>query len=136
MKRRLFLKGVGGAALATPFLGSLQRPAKAQDAAIPRRLVIFYTNNGCITNRWFPSVEDGPLDAAAFTGKTLEPLAPLASKLLFPRGLGMFPKGNVTVNGVSYFDPHDQGMGSKLQLKRGLNDLASKGGLQYPHPIR
>jgi general L-amino acid transport system substrate-binding protein len=28
------------------------------------------------------------------------------------------------------------GMGSKLQLKRGLNELASKGGLQYPHPIR
>ena len=28
------------------------------------------------------------------------------------------------------------GMGSKLQLKRGLNDLASKGGLQYPYPIR
>ena len=28
------------------------------------------------------------------------------------------------------------GTGSKLQLKRGLNDLASKGGLQYPHPIR
>ena len=28
------------------------------------------------------------------------------------------------------------GGGSKLQLKRGLNDLASKGGLQYPHPIR
>jgi general L-amino acid transport system substrate-binding protein len=28
------------------------------------------------------------------------------------------------------------GSGSKLQLKRGLNDLASRGGLQYPHPIR
>jgi general L-amino acid transport system substrate-binding protein len=28
------------------------------------------------------------------------------------------------------------GGGSKLQLKRGLNDLASRGGLQYPHPIR
>ncbi|WP_332683960.1 amino acid ABC transporter substrate-binding protein [Bosea sp. (in: a-proteobacteria)] len=28
------------------------------------------------------------------------------------------------------------GMGSKLQLKRGLNDLASRGGLQYPYPIR
>lgn len=28
------------------------------------------------------------------------------------------------------------GLGSRLQLKRGLNDLASKGGLQYPHPIR
>jgi hypothetical protein len=38
----------------------------------------------------------------------------VAHKLLFPRGLGMFPKGQITVNGVSYFDPHDQGMGSKL----------------------
>jgi general L-amino acid transport system substrate-binding protein len=28
------------------------------------------------------------------------------------------------------------GMGSRLQLKRGQNDLASKGGLQYPYPIR
>jgi hypothetical protein len=113
VKRRLFLKGVGGAALATPFLGSLERSAKAQ-ATIPKRLVIFYTNNGCITNRWFPSVEDGPIDATALAGKTLEPLAPLASKLLFPRGIGMYPRGQVTVNGVTYFDPHDQGMGSKL----------------------
>jgi general L-amino acid transport system substrate-binding protein len=28
------------------------------------------------------------------------------------------------------------GMGSRLQLKRGLNDLQSRGGLQYPYPIR
>lgn len=28
------------------------------------------------------------------------------------------------------------GSGSRLQLKRGLNDLASRGGLQYPYPIR
>ena len=72
--------------------------------------MIFYTNNGCITNRWFPSVENGPIDAAALTGKTLAPLGDLAHKLLFPRGLAMFPRG--TING--YFDPHDQGMGSKL----------------------
>ncbi len=115
MKRRLFLKGVGGAALAAPFLSSLQRSAKAQDlASNPQRLVIYYTQNGCLTNRWFPSVEDGAIDAAALAGTTLEGLAPFASKLLFPRGFGMFPKGNVTVNGVTYFDPHDQGMGSKL----------------------
>lgn len=115
MKRRLFLKGVSGAALAAPFLSSLQRPAKAQDlASNPRRLVIFYTQNGCLTNRWFPKVESGALDASAFTGTTLEPLAPLAAKALVPRGFGMFPKGNITVDGVSYFDPHDQGMGSKL----------------------
>jgi hypothetical protein len=76
----------------------------------PQRLVIFYTNNGCLTNRWFPSVENGPIDAAALTGKTLAPLSDVANKLLFPRGLAMFPRG--TING--YFDPHDQGMGSKL----------------------
>jgi len=116
VKRRTFLKGVGGATLAAPFLSSLERPVKAQDGAPtdPVRMVIFYTQNGCLTNRWFPSVAEGAIDAAALTGKTLEPLAPFASKLLFPRGFGMFPKGNVTVNGVTYFDPHDQGMGSKL----------------------
>jgi hypothetical protein len=114
VKRRIFLKGVGGAALAAPFLSSLQRPASAAAAATPRRMVIFYTQNGCLTNRWFPTVEDGPLTAANLTGTTLEGLSPFAAKLLFPRGLAMFPRGNVTVNGTSYFDPHDQGMGTKL----------------------
>ena len=113
MNRRLFLKGAAGAALATPFLTSLQRPAKAQTAD-PKRLVIFYTNNGCLTNRWFPTVDNGPLDAASLAGKTLEPLSDLVGKLLVPRGLCMFPAGQVSVNGVKYFDPHDQGMGSKL----------------------
>jgi hypothetical protein len=110
MKRRRFLTGVAGAALAVPFLSSLQRVARGQAAETPRRLVIFYTQNGCLTNRWFPSVENGAITADTLTGKTLAGLAPYASKLLFPRGLAMFPKG--TING--YFDPHDQGMGSKL----------------------
>jgi hypothetical protein len=111
MKRRRFLKGVAGAALAAPFLSSLERSARAQTAATPpRRLVIFYTNNGTLTNRWFPSVENGAITAASLTGTTLAGLSPFAAKLLFPRGLAMFPRG--MING--YFDPHDQGMGSKL----------------------
>ena len=114
MKRRLFLKGVAGATLAAPFLSSLQHSARAQAATPPRRLVIFYTQNGCLTDRWFPKVENGPLDAAALTGTTLDPLKELTAKLLFPRGLAMYPRGQVKVNGTVYFDPHDQGMGSKL----------------------
>jgi len=111
MNRRRFLRGVGGAALAAPFLSSLEpRRAKAAGATGPQRLVIFYTQNGCLTNRWFPAVESGAIDATALAGKTLAGLSSYASKLLFPRGLAMFPKG--TING--YFDPHDQGMGSKL----------------------
>lgn len=110
MKRRLFLKGIGGAALAAPFLSSLNRTAHGQEAADPRRLVIFYTQNGCLTNRWFPTVEDGAITADSLTGTTLAGLAPMADKLLFPRGLALYP---------AYFrgqdvDPHDQAMGSKL----------------------
>src|SRR5262245_52780503 len=113
MNRRIFLRGVAGAALATPFLNTLGvRRARAQ-AKSPTRLVVYYTNNGVLTNRWFPSVEHGPIDANALTG-TLKPLAPFAPKLLFPRGLAMFPRGQYTVNGKAYFDPHDQGMGSKM----------------------
>src|SRR5690606_34828550 len=119
MNRRLFLSGVGGAALAVPFLSSLgRRPLLAQDAAPdPRRLVIFYTNNGCLTNRWFPNIggADGQITSESLMGTTLEPLADKASKLLFPRGLRMAMNSfNVKVDNQDYFDPHDQGMGSKL----------------------
>lgn len=110
MNRRLFLKGIGGVALAAPFLSSLNRPAHGQEATDPKRLVIFYTQNGCLTNRWFPTVEDGAINADSLTGTTLAGLAPVADKLLFPRGLALYP---------AYFrgqnvDPHDQAMGSKL----------------------
>lgn len=110
MKRRLFLQGVSGAALATPFLSSLETPARATAPSAPRRLVIFYTNNGCIVPKWGPTTEDGPVDPSELIGTTLEPVSEFTSKLLFPRDLAMFPRG--TING--YFDPHDQGMGSKL----------------------
>ncbi|MDQ2645400.1 MAG: DUF1552 domain-containing protein [Myxococcota bacterium] len=112
MKRRIFLKGVGGVALATPFLSSLaEQQAKAQAAAAPpKRLVIFYTHNGCLTNRWFPKVEDGALTADALAGTTLEGLTPFVSKLLVPRG---FRSLNGYAVGQS-IDPHDQAMGSKL----------------------
>jgi hypothetical protein len=114
VKRRLFLKGAAGATLAAPFLSSLSPVAHAQQAAAPRRMVIFYTQNGCLTDRWFPKVENGALDAAALTGTTLEPLKDLTAKLLVPRGLAMFPRGQYMIDGTAYFDPHDQGMGSKL----------------------
>jgi hypothetical protein len=112
MKRRIFLKGVGGVALATPFLSSIaEQQAKAQAAAAPpKRLVIFYTHNGCLTNRWFPKVEDGALTADALAGTTLEGLSPFVSKLLVPRG---FRSLNGYAVGQS-IDPHDQAMGSKL----------------------
>jgi hypothetical protein len=108
MNRRIFLRGAGGFALAAPFLSSLNE-ANGQPVAPPKRLVIFYTHNGCLTENWFPEVSDGPLTAADLT-KTLAPLADYAPKLLLPRG---FRSMNSFGQGQS-IDPHDQACGSKL----------------------
>jgi len=111
MNRRFFLRSAGGLLLAAPFLPSLgQRSARAHALARPRRSVIFQTPCGCLTNRWFPKVEDGPLDANALAGTTLEVLTPFVKKLLVPRGLRSINAYAVT----QFIDPHDQAMGSKL----------------------
>jgi hypothetical protein len=96
-------------ALAAPCLMSL-REARGQAAEPPKRLVIFYTPQGCITDRWWPALEDGPLAADTFDGTTLAALNPHYKKLLMPRG---FRSMNMYGIGQS-IDPHDQAMGSKL----------------------
>lgn len=114
MNRRIFLKGVGGVALATPFLTSLKK-SKAQDAPATgptRRVVIFHSHNGCLTNRWFPKTAGGVgnLVAADLAGTTLEGLTPFVDRLLFPRGI----KSYNMYGEIQTVDPHDQAMGSKL----------------------
>jgi len=109
LNRRIFLRGVGGLALAAPFLSSLNE-AKGQTAVSPRRLVIYYTHNGCLTDKWFPQVQNGPIAAADLMSGTLAPLAPYVKKLLLPRG---FRSMNAYAQGQS-IDPHDQACGSKL----------------------
>lgn len=117
MNRRLFLRGVGGAALAVPFLSSLrQRRAQAAEGGPIKRSVIFYTHYGCIVPRWYDKLRSsgttgvtGAIDSTML-GDTLKPLQPYVDKLLFPQNISMFPRGTYS----SHFDPHDQGMGSKL----------------------
>lgn len=91
LNRRLFLQGLGGAAVTAPFLSSVaERAAKAKGAsapAAPKRLVVMFTHYGCLTNRWFPENSHGPLSADDYVGTSLEVLAPHAQKLLLPRGI-------------------------------------------------
>lgn len=88
LNRRILLKGLGGAVVAAPFLGSIfQRSAKAQSATAPKRAIVMFTHYGCITNQWFPAKLEGELTAADLMPTTLAPLAPFASKLLLPRGI-------------------------------------------------
>ncbi|WP_434046208.1 MULTISPECIES: DUF1552 domain-containing protein [Sorangium] len=86
--RRIFLRGLGGACVAAPFLGSIaDRTAKAQPATPPKRLIVMYTHYGCITTRFFPRRSHGPLTAADLESTTLKHLAPHVDKLLMPRGI-------------------------------------------------
>jgi Protein of unknown function (DUF1552) len=86
--RRTFLRGVGGAAVAAPFLSSVwDRKAKGQAApAKPRQLIVMFTHYGCITTKWFPVKSHGPL-VASDLAYTLAPLQPYVGKLLIPRGI-------------------------------------------------
>lgn len=86
--RRTFLRGLGGACVAAPFLNSVaERAVQAQALPPARRLIVMYTNYGCITTRFFPKKSHGPLSAADLQATTLKPLAAYANKLLLPRGV-------------------------------------------------
>jgi hypothetical protein len=112
VNRRLFLRGVGGAAVAAPLLGSLGwRSARAQ-AADPKRLIVFFTHYGCLTNRWFPTVSHGPLVAADYEATTLKHLAPFADKLLMPRGIRAMNEWSFEQSNGQETDPHTQVMAS------------------------
>ncbi|WP_437521981.1 DUF1552 domain-containing protein [Sorangium sp. So ce726] len=115
LTRRGFLRGLGGALVAAPFLGSVaERVAEAQSsgAASPKRLIGFFTHHGCLTNRWFPSKSHGALTAADYEATTLKHLAPFASKLLMPRGIRAMNEWSFTRDYGQSTDPHAQVMGS------------------------
>lgn len=90
LHRRSFLRGLGGVTVGLPFLESFA--SREAWAAPPRRLAILFQCNGVNMDRWFPT-SYGALTTATMTGTALEPLAPLASKLLVPRGIAMAPRG-------------------------------------------
>lgn len=113
--RRLFLRGLGGAAVAAPFLSSVaERAAKAQavPGGAPKRLIVLFTHYGCLTTRWFPTKSHGALTAADFEGTTLQHLAPYAPKLLMPRGIRAMNEWSFQRTRGQNNDPHTQVMGS------------------------
>jgi len=114
--RRLILRGLGGAAVAAPFLPSImEREAKAQGmtTTTPKRLIVFFTHYGCLTTRWFPTKSHGALTAADYMGTpTLAPLAPYASKLLMPRGIRAMNEWSFNGTLGQKNDPHTNPCGS------------------------
>ena len=100
LARRNFLRGTAGALIALPFLGSLQKSAKA--AAFPKRLVLWHTANGTIYENWKPTGTE-----TNFTfGPILQPLAPYKAKVMVLDGV------DNEVRKVSAGAAHQAGIGS------------------------
>ncbi|WP_434045836.1 MULTISPECIES: DUF1552 domain-containing protein [Sorangium] len=113
MNRRIFLRGLGGACVAAPFLGSISdRTVMAQPVTPPKRLIVMYTHYGCITTRWFPKKSHGPLTAADLQSTTLKHLAPHVDKLLMPRGIRAMNEWTATLARGQGNDRHTQVNGS------------------------
>lgn len=114
--RRIFLKGLGGAIIAAPFLGSIaERVVRAQPmpaAGAPKRFIVMFTHYGCITNRWFPAKSHGPLTADDLMPTSLAPLAPYARKLLMPRGIRSMNEWTARMVRGQGNDSHTQIVGS------------------------
>jgi len=113
--RRVLLRGLGGDAVAAPFLPTVaEREAKAQSttATIPKRLIVMFTHYGCLTTRWFPKKSHGELTATDYMSTSLKSLAPFASKILMPRGIRAMNEWSFGGTLGQTTDPHTQVVGS------------------------
>jgi hypothetical protein len=85
--RRVFLRGLGGAAVAAPFLQSVaERESKGQTVK-PKQFIAMFTHYGCVTTKWFPAKAHGALAASDLMATNLAALAPHVGKILIPRGI-------------------------------------------------
>lgn len=86
MDRRLFLRGVGGVALALPTLEAFtSRKAMAQ-ASAKVYTAFMCEQNGTVPERFYPNAL-GPLTAATMMGSAVEDLIPLAADIMVIRGI-------------------------------------------------
>jgi hypothetical protein len=115
LSRRALLRGVGGVAMALPFLDAMHpaMAAEAKTAAAPvRRLGVTYYTHGVVYEKWTPDGESAPLGELK---PGLKPLAPHKDKILIVAGLTADPDR-------SQPEFHDRAMASWLtgcELTRG-----------------
>jgi hypothetical protein len=117
----MFLRGLGGAVVAAPFLSSVwERQAKGQATTKPKQLIVMFTHYGCVTTKWFPAKSNGAL-VASDLANSIASLAPYAGKLLIPRGIRAMNEWTASNNGTGGRgqgnDPHLNVVGSYFTLQ-------------------
>lgn len=136
MKRRMFLQGLGGAALAAPYLSSLAPRAARAQSEYPTNLVFYFHHNGCLLDNYRKAERTGALDLSGLS--TFADLVGMENKLLQIRGTKLEPAAfsGVTYQGTKiYFDPHDQGTASKLTCAPNDNTNKWAMGVSFDHFI-
>lgn len=101
LSRRAVLRGAGGVAVALPWLEAMVDPRRAY-AAGPKRLVVFFTPNGTIYEKWKPTGSGTNFGLSHI----LSPLESFKSKLVVLEGLWQGNKGSIGGPG----DDHMKGM--------------------------
>lgn len=112
MRRRQFLSGLGGIAVGLPFLESFKPHQVHAQNEVVKRFGVFFCCNGVNMDVWFPKGDYGALTTSSLEGTTNEALIPFVSKLVFPRGVHMSPRGFGRDGGEG--DDHGKGMAHKL----------------------
>lgn len=124
MHRRMFLRGLGGAMVAAPFLQSVwEKQAKAAGTTAPgnKTFIAMFTHYGCVTTKWFPAKSHGALTKDDLQ-HSIAPLAPYVNKLLIPRGIRAMNEWTINNMGVGKGrgqgnDPHLNVVGSYFTLQ-------------------
>ena len=113
LSRRSFLRGLGGTAIALPFLEAslpglaAAEPQNASNGKHPKRFIVFFHPNGVIPDAWWPK-KTGPGEKDFELHDSLAPLSDFKDQLLFMKGL------NMDSVGAGPGGPHQQGMGGVL----------------------
>lgn len=83
LSRRALLRGAGGIAIALPLL-EIMRPRTLAAAPLtsPKRLVVFYTPNGFVTEAPYDSWDPTGTETSFTLGPALQPLAPYQNDLI------------------------------------------------------
>ncbi len=127
LPRRTVLRGLAGTAIALPWLEAMVG-GRAAAATPPRRLVMVFSANGTLFDRWVPKI-DAAGNITAMTNM-LAPLEPFKSKLLMLGGVDMM---SCEKNSTNYGGKIDVGHGlSRRHMLTGIAAIEDGSGAGLP----